>query len=225
MHIEGLDVTERLTKDPRRLAVWTGIIGPILFVSVFTIEGFLRSGYDPIAMYISDLSWGPRGFIQISNFIVFGTLLIVFAHGVTNEFRERNLSLVGPRILTFMGLLLILSGPLVTDPANIPFSEMTWHGIIHNILGACFFLFGPISCYVFWRSFRTNAEWDSMKGLTLVVGVILAVTVTVFSVAQKSALLIPNALTAWAGAIQRFDLITFMCWIVIFAWVLNKRLD
>ena len=58
------------------------MIAPVLFVAVFTIEGSLRVGYDPISSYVSELSLGPRGWIQIANFVVFGALVLVFASGV-----------------------------------------------------------------------------------------------------------------------------------------------
>jgi hypothetical protein len=50
------------------------MIGPALFVLVFTLEGWLRPGYDPLAMYVSALSLGPSGWIQITQ------LLCVPAH-------------------------------------------------------------------------------------------------------------------------------------------------
>ncbi len=212
-------------KDPRRLAAWAGIMGPILFVAVFTIEGFLRPGYNPLTTYVSDLSIGDRGIVQIVNFIVFGFLFLFFSYGVTLEFRERNLSLMGPRIFTVMGVLLILSGPIVTQPAGTPLSEMTWMGILHNILGACFFVLGPVSCYIFWRSTQTDSKWKSIHGITLAAGILLTIIVVIFSVAQKGAMLMPNVLTDWAGAIQRLDLITFFAWMVIFAWTMKKSIN
>ena len=46
------------------------MIGPALFVVTFTIEGCLRPGYRAREMFVSELSLGPRGWIQIANFIV-----------------------------------------------------------------------------------------------------------------------------------------------------------
>jgi len=45
----------------RRMTAGAGMLGPALFVGVFTLEGWLRPGYAPKAMYISALSLGPRG--------------------------------------------------------------------------------------------------------------------------------------------------------------------
>jgi hypothetical membrane protein len=199
----------------RQLAAWAGILGPVLFIAVFTVEGFLRPDYNPISTYISDLSIGPRGIIQIMNFLIFGLLFFIFSYGVSLEFRTRNRSLNGPRILMLMAILLVLAGFFVTDPIHTPLFEMTWQGIVHNIFGAIFFSLCPISCYVFWRLFREQDEWRSFRKLTLVAGV----------VAIKGAVLTPNALTDYAGLIQRIDLITFLLWIVAFAWNYRKHLS
>ena len=65
----------------RTLASWAGMIGPTLFVAVFTLEGWLRPGYNPLSMVVSELSLGPRGWIQITNFLMLGVLFLIFAPG------------------------------------------------------------------------------------------------------------------------------------------------
>jgi hypothetical membrane protein len=208
----------------RQLAAWAGLIGPILFIAVFTVEGLLRPGYNPVSTYISDLSIGPRGVIQITNFFIFGLLFFIFSYGLSLEFRTRNLSLNGPRILRLMAILIFLTGLFVTDPIHTPLFEMTWQGIVHNIIGLLFFSLFPISCYVFWRAFREHDEWRSFQKLTLVVGVIIAVGLLAFAVALEGAVLTPNALSDYVGLIQRFDIITFLLWIVALAWNYRRLL-
>jgi len=46
-------------------------------------------------MYVSELSLGPRGWIQIVNFVVFGLLFLFFARGVAAEFRQGKASKAG----------------------------------------------------------------------------------------------------------------------------------
>src|SRR5215471_18412597 len=113
-------MTPNLTLDRRPLAAWAGMVGPALFVAVFTVEGWLRPGYNPLGMYVSELSLGPRGWIQVANFVVVGVLLLVFARGVAAEFREGKASRAGPLLLAIIAFSLLVSGPLVTDPASTP---------------------------------------------------------------------------------------------------------
>jgi len=208
----------------RQLAVWAGVIGPILFIAIFTVEGFLRSDYNPISTYISDLSIGPRGIIQIVNFFIFAALFFFFSYGLSLEYRTRNRSLNGPRILMLMAILFFLTGLFVTDPIHTPLFEMTWQGIVHNIIGFIIFSLFPISCYVFWRAFCEHDESRSFQKLTLAVGVIITVGLLAFAVALIGAVLTPNALTDYAGLIQRIDIITFLLWVVALAWNYRKHL-
>ena len=75
-----------------QLVAWAGMIAPTLFVGTFTIEGSLRPGYDPGTIhfreYVSALSIGPGGCIQIANFVVVGLLLLAFARGLNLGSRQ-----------------------------------------------------------------------------------------------------------------------------------------
>ena len=68
--------------SPRRLAGLAGVLGPSLFVVTFTVEGWFRPGYRATEMFISALSLGASGWIQIVNFIVLGTAFLLFTRGV-----------------------------------------------------------------------------------------------------------------------------------------------
>lgn len=92
--------------DRRQLATGAGIIGPTLFVAIFTFEGWLRPSYKPRGMVVSELALGPRGWIQRVNFVVFGVLSLVFTRGIAAEFQEGKASRAGPilrRALTAAG--------------------------------------------------------------------------------------------------------------------------
>ena len=64
------DMKNFLKQNWFKISVWVGMIGPVLFVTVFTLEGWFRPGYNTLGMYVSELSLGPRGWIQIINFII-----------------------------------------------------------------------------------------------------------------------------------------------------------
>jgi hypothetical protein len=208
--------------NTRQIAAWAGIIGSALFVGVFTLEGFLRPGYDPLKMYISALSLGPRGWIQIANFIVFGMLLLVFTRGIAAEFQTGKASRGGLILLTIMSILFVSSGPFVMDPTGTPQNQATIHGTIHGLAGGIIFLLMPISCFVYLRRFRVDPNWQTFQGWALVFGIIEAVAVLIFTVASK----LPeaqNVFTDWLGLIQRLALVPFMFWLFVFALELLRR--
>ncbi|MBA3946610.1 MAG: DUF998 domain-containing protein [Herpetosiphonaceae bacterium] len=200
-----------------RGAAWAGIVGPALFVLVFMIEGRLRPNYSPISTFVSELSLGPRGWVQIANFMITGGLLLVFARGVAAQFREGKASKAGPLLLTIIACCLLISGPLVTEPSTA--APVTLHGILHGIFGAVVFSLAPISCFVFFRRFRDDPTWHPLHWWTLAAGVIIVVAVVLMKAGQLST----SGLHAWLGLIQRVALITYMAWIATFALRLLTR--
>lgn len=205
-----------------RLAAWAGVIGPLLFAATFTLEGYLRPGYDPRGMYVSELSLGPRGWIQIVSFVVFGLLLLVFARGVAAEFRDGTASRAGPGLLTIIAISHLLSGPFVVDPSTHPRDETSWHGILHSIFGAVVFSLMPVCCFVFLRRFREDPAWRSLQWWTLAATILIAAAVILLAVATKS----PtgsNAFGPWLGLIQRLAIIPFLIWVFVFALALDRR--
>jgi hypothetical protein len=206
----------------QKIGGWAGMIGSALFISVFTLEGFLRSGYDWRSTFISELSIGPRGWIQILNFIVLGILFLIFTRGVMSEFREGKASKWGPILLAIIGLSFLVSGPFVTDVAGTPRDQMTVQGTIHGIFGALVFSLSPVSCFVFYRRFREDPNWKQLLLWTLIAGIITTVAVILLSAATKQPVQ-PNAFSPWNGLIQRMVIIPYLAWIFTFASVLRRR--
>src|SRR5437773_9968632 len=69
-------------QSPLRFLLLGGVIAPILFILVFSVVGATRPGYSPFSQMISDLgAVGANTWIQNTNFIVTGSLLVAFAIG------------------------------------------------------------------------------------------------------------------------------------------------
>jgi hypothetical protein len=198
------------------------MIGSALFIAIFSLEGLLRQGYDPRSTFISELSMGPRGWIQILNFIILGISFLLFARGVAAEFREGKASRWGPILLYMIGFSFLVSGPFVTDPASTPRDQMSMHGYVHAIFGALVFSLSPVSCFVFWRRFRQDPNWIHLHGWTLAAGIITTTATIMLSAATKT-LAQPNPFTPWNGVIQRMVIIPYLIWIFTFAYGLRAR--
>jgi len=205
------------------IAAWAGMIGPIVFILVFTLEGLFHINYNPFEMYISDLSIGPYGWIQIVNFIILGVAFLIFTYGVVYEFCDKKMPKAGFVLLSIIGFSLLFSGPFVTDPMNTPRNLWTLHGTIHQLFGALVFLLSPVSCLVFWRCFRNNLKWRSLQVWTFASGAIMAITVIVLKIGSIQTSFLTNSLNGWLGFIQRIALITYLIWIFTFALGLYKR--
>jgi hypothetical protein len=213
---------KRTTMSLSRLAAWAGMIGSALFVGVFTLEGWLRPGYRSLAEYVSALSLGPRGWIQMTNFVIFGILLFVFTRGLAAEFPNGKASRGGLVLLTIIACCYFLSGPFVMDPAGTPLNQTTVHGTVHGILGATVFLLMPISCFVYLRRFRIDPKWQSLQWWTLALGTISALGTIALTITSK----LPNlqlVFADWLGLIQRTVIVPFMVWLFVFALVFDKQ--
>lgn len=207
----------------KKLAAWAGMIGPIVFILVFTLEGLFRLNYNSFEMYISDLSTGPYGWIQIVNFIILGIACLMFTYGVVDEFHDGKMAKAGFILLAIIGFSLFFSGPFITDPINTPRHLWTLHGTIHQLFGALVFLLSPVSCFVFWRCFRNNLEWKSLQLWTFAAGTIVAITVLFLKIGSIQTSFSTNDLTGWLGLIQRTTLIIYLIWIFTFALRLYRR--
>ena len=201
--------------DRRRLGALAGIVGPPICVAVSVVEGWLRPGYDSRSMYGSELALGPRGIIQIVNFVVFGILMLLFARGIAAEFPQGKASRWGPRLLAVSGICWIGGGLFVMDPQvlSVPLAQFSWHGWLHVLFGVPLSYTLPISCFVFLRRFREDRNWSALAPWTLTAGVLSAAFFVVLKTITYSIRLAPgNALAAWGGLIQRLAFFIWLGW-------------
>jgi len=190
-------------------AIWAGMAAPVLFVCTFMIEGCLRAGYDSRTMYISALALGPRGWVQILNFVVFGLLLMVFARGIAAGASHR----IGPALLAAIGFGCLLVGPFVMDAAGTPRNMATTHGWVHHIASRIVLLLMPVSCFALVRS---RAKWRSVAWCTIAAGTTVAIAVALLAIAT----MVPSAQSTfapWSGLLERTTVVLWMAWLFLFA--------
>jgi hypothetical membrane protein len=200
-----------------------GIIGPLLFIVVFLIEGATRPGYNALQTQVSYLALSNQGWEQIANFIVCGLLCIAFAVGLRRIWRTGRASVWGPLLVGLFGLCLVIAGVFVTDPGDgyppgAPLNGMpqTWHGWVHGINGAVFFLVVlPAMCFVLASRFAAdpqNRGWAAYSRLT-------GVLILVISIGSLIAL--PFAYHAGFpvldGLFQRIEIIMGWVWLALTA--------
>ena len=130
--------------------LWCGVVGGPLFVVVFLLNDRVRDDYDPVRDFVSEAAIGPGGWVQITNFVVTGVLMIAFALAVSRAVTAWTGRLVG-----LFGFGLISAGIFVSDP--VPTSAPTWHGAAHNAVSLVVFVALPAACFTAARWLRTPA--------------------------------------------------------------------
>ena len=195
----------------RKIGGMAGIVGTVLFTLSFTVNGALRADYDPLRRYVSELSIGPQGWIQIVSFVVLGLSLMVFALGVSAALYGGRVARAAPMLLLVVGVSYVLSGPFVTDPQAMFDNQQTAHGVIHGIVGALVFSLSAAGCFVLWRRFRTDDAWRSLSGFSLTAGIVMAALIVCMKIGQLQS----GPLHDLAGLVQRCCLITSYAWICL----------
>ncbi|MDQ2882319.1 MAG: DUF998 domain-containing protein [Actinomycetota bacterium] len=193
-----------------------GIVGPILFTVGFLAQDLLRGGYDPIARQISELEASPTGWVQQVNFVLFGLLLIAFAVGLHRGVRPTRAGVVGPAILAWSGVGLVVAGffPLRADAAGLIYDPTG----VHHVNGAIFFLSIGVGLVVVSRRLAGDPRWRHLATYTLVTGIVL-LAMDPFNglLAGPGAPLYP-----WSGLLQRATLAVWMPCVVILALRLRR---
>jgi len=130
-----------------RTLLRAGIVAPVLFVAVFLVEGATRAGYDPARTFVSELSLGDGGWLQIASFVVTGALILGFAVGLGRVWRPPRAHWTS-RLIGLVGVALALCGVFLPDPAlgypagapaGLP-TDMSWHAGIHYLGALAVFL-------------------------------------------------------------------------------------
>jgi len=197
-----------------------GLVGPLLFIVVFLVEGITRPGYSAWRHYVSQLATGNWGWVQVVNFVVCGALVIGFAFGLRQTLRPGRASLAAPILTGLFGSALIVAGVFSTDPAlGYPVGALpihTTHGMVHGLAGLAAFSLLPATALVMaWRfsadsATRRWAMYSAAIGL-LIIGCFIASTA--FSVLDERGVL-TNAPT---GFVQRVAIIGGWTWIAMVA--------
>lgn len=204
-----------------RLLLACGAIGPLLFIVAFLIEGATRPNYSPWHHFVSSLSLGEQGWMQIANFLVCGALVLCFAFGLRRVLHPGKGSTWGPILLGLFGLCLIGAGLFVTDPLlgyppGAP-STLTPHGALHMLLSLVVFTVLPAACFVLARRFAGDPAWRGWAFYSIATGILVIVLfITTDLVASAN----PNAP---AGFFQRLCIIIGWSWIALLALRLMSK--
>ena len=157
------------------------LAGP-LFVVTVVAQAAVRDGFDLAHHPLSLLSVGEFGWIQITNFVLAGTLSLGFAVGARRALRPGRTRTWVPRLLGCFGLGLVAGGVFVADPAlgfpagtadAVP-ESFSWHGALHAAAPPLAFLALVAICLVVAQRFAALARpgasaWSVLVALACVV--------------------------------------------------------
>jgi hypothetical membrane protein len=205
----------------RPLAALAGTVGPVLFFVVLLAEGAVRPGYEPLRNTISELSLGPRGWIQTANFLIFGILFAIFTRGLKASLDDSRPARLGTALLSVIGIGVMGSGLFRAEPW--PPSSMGPTGLLHLVCAmVLIFALMPVAAGVMTRAFVADVRWRSLgpvTGLTAFVTLALLVGGLASMSPPGQA---PRIGNEYAGLIQRVDVAVFLAWQIVVAWRITR---
>jgi hypothetical membrane protein len=146
-----------------------GILAGPVYVGLGLLQMAIRPGFDITRHALSLLSNGDLGWIQMSNFLITGGLLIAGAIGLHRSLKPGPGRIWAPRMLGLYGIGLIGAAIFRADPAlgfppgtPLDHNPMSWHGQMHFVAGGLGFTGLIVSCFIFANRFRKlgrNGWW------------------------------------------------------------------
>ena len=170
--------TERVT---RSLLGYGVIAGPV-YLTVSLAQAFTREGFDPARHAWSMLANGSLGWIQITNFVLTGLMVLAAAAGLRRAFGTGPAGRWAPRLVAVYGVSLLAAGVFRADPAlGFPAGtpegpgEVSWHGALHFVAGGVGFACLAAACFVVARRYsaqgrRGRALWSRATGAVFLSG-------------------------------------------------------
>ncbi len=150
---------------PNRIVLVCGAVAGPLYIVLGVLQMLIRPSYDPTRHDLSLMSNGDLVWIQITNFVLSGFLVIAGALGMRRVLAGSRDGTWGPLLVGVYGLGLIGAGIFVADPAlgfppGTPADarEISAHGLMHFVTGGIGFLALIAACFVFARRFRALKE-------------------------------------------------------------------
>ena len=197
-----------------------GVVGPPLFISTFLLDGATRPGYNAWRNFVSQLSTGDRGFVQIANFIVLGTLALGFAAGLA-RLRLTSIAIVQG----VYGTAILAAGIFVTDPGlGYPpgvTQAQTTHGAIHGVAALAAFTSNALACFVTAFVVRRDPRWRGWFAYSIVSGtLVLAIVGASSAIAQADEA--GRVVNGPSGLVQRVSVVIGLAWLAAFALRLKR---
>lgn len=158
----GCSSTGRVT---RSLLGYGMLAGP-LYVAVSLVQAATRDGFDVSRHEWSLLALGPGGWLQVTNLIVIGLMVLAAAVGYRRALTAGTGSRWAPRLLAVYGTGLVVAGVFRADPMNGfplgtpdgPPADPTVHGTLHLAAAGAGFLALTAACWVLARRFQEEGH-------------------------------------------------------------------
>ena len=204
-------------------------LAPALFVAVILVEGAIRPGYDPLHHFGSELSLGSSGWMQVTNFIGTGLLVLGFAAGMRRALGSGRGSVAAPILTAVFGVTLIVAGIFPTDPkpgyppgTTGTTAATTVPGMIHDLNALPCFTALTAAVLVLAVRFAGEPGRRGWMWCSLAIALAVAVTFVLSGVLFSQAAAAGTLNASYHGLVQRFTITLGFGWLSVIALLLLR---
>ena len=140
---------------------------PLCFITVTTALENIHPEYSRVSNTISELVWGPYGWLETVLFCAFGFMLVAFAWKLKKAVQHRLSVTIGVSALALMGLAFFV---IAVFPTEAPGTAETLTSAIHeHTAQAMAFLF-PIACFLLLPGLKNDGAFPHLYASTFIAG-------------------------------------------------------
>lgn len=181
---QSVPAPAELARTTRALLACGVVAGP-LYVVVTLVQGLTRDGFDPRVNTFNVMTTGDLGWLQRTNGLLTGALMVLFAVGASQVLRTGRFAVWGPRLLGLYGAAIIVGGIFPSDPqpgfpagTTPEMAHTTWHGMVHQgARGGGYVILTAASLVIAWTlaaEGRRGWAWITVAAVPVLGAVMLA---------------------------------------------------
>jgi hypothetical membrane protein len=199
----------RLPESARKLGLWCGIIGPILWLALIATAGALRPDFSHVTHYISELAERGSATEALMRYAAFGftgLLYLCFAGALLVTLQDGWLGTVATVLIALQGVGRIGAGVFPCDPGCVPASLGP---DLHRLFATVGFCSGTLATF-FWGLFLRR--FPALRPLSLFsvgCGAVALVSLLLMSLTPGPAL--PS------GLLEHLATVALSVWLLVFA--------
>jgi len=173
---------------PLLLRLWYALGGAALFMIVATIQGITRPDYDPWHQAVSALSLGPGGWVQASNFVFFGAVLLSTVPVWRTILSGGKAATAYPALTALLGASFVIVAFIPQDPApgydpaRLALQAPTVGGLFHLAIAGLAATCSVAGLFVMAARFTGDPHWRGWPAYSRVMALLMIVCIAIFGV-------------------------------------------
>ncbi len=179
-------------------------------LTLWIIASLLRPGYDQLTQYGSELAAGQNSIIMNANFVITGSLIMVFSFGLFTNIHAGKRPAIGSILLGIFGLGELVTAAFPCDPGCPLLISQSLSQSIHSVIAVIAFGSIALAPLLISLGLKRDTLWERYQSYSRATGLASVGLFLLFSVAILSSF-------HYVGLLQRVFLAVPFIWIEILA--------